>query len=285
MPLPDATLPHPTPPDATLPNATLRNATLAEPMLPRTPLPDWVGAIPAEIAYPTVFVTISGAHLYGFASVDSDVDLRGVHILPLPEVVGLRHGPQTLKRGGVRDGVELDLVTHDLAMFLGLLLKPNGYVLEQLLSPLVVQTSGLHAELVALAPGCLTRHHSHHYRGFANGQWKLFESTGELKPALYTLRVLLTGIHLMRTGEVVADLRQLYGKHQLPYVSELIEAKTTGEHRLWTDMASRRDRALLARDVARLHATLAQAAEQTDLPPRPSTYDALHDLLLRTRLS
>lgn len=29
---------------------------------------------------------------------------------------------------------------------------------------------------------------------------------GELKPALYTLRVLLTGIHLMRTGEVVADI-------------------------------------------------------------------------------
>ena len=31
--------------------------------------------------YPLLFVTISGAHLYGFPSPDSDFDLRGVHHL------------------------------------------------------------------------------------------------------------------------------------------------------------------------------------------------------------
>ncbi len=30
-----------------------------------------------------VFLTISGAHLYGFPSADSDIDLRGAHLLPL----------------------------------------------------------------------------------------------------------------------------------------------------------------------------------------------------------
>ena len=39
--------------------------------------------------YPLLFATISGAHLYGFPSPDSDFDLRGVHLLPLEEVVGL----------------------------------------------------------------------------------------------------------------------------------------------------------------------------------------------------
>ncbi len=29
--------------------------------------------------YPLLFATISGAHLYGFPSADSDFDLRGVH--------------------------------------------------------------------------------------------------------------------------------------------------------------------------------------------------------------
>ena len=33
--------------------------------------------------YPMLFATVSGAHLYGFPSPDSDYDLRGVHILPL----------------------------------------------------------------------------------------------------------------------------------------------------------------------------------------------------------
>jgi uncharacterized protein len=36
----------------------------------------------ASQPYPLLFATISGAHLYGFPSPDSDYDLRGVHILP-----------------------------------------------------------------------------------------------------------------------------------------------------------------------------------------------------------
>src|SRR4051812_40703591 len=76
-----------------------------------------------------------------FPSRDSDVDLRGVHVLPA--------------------------------------VRCNGYVLEQVLSPLVVVTSPEHEELVALAPDCLTRWHSHHYRGFAKNQWDdLFGKTG-----------------------------------------------------------------------------------------------------------
>jgi predicted nucleotidyltransferase len=46
--------------------------------------------------YPLVFATISGAHLYGFPSADSDFDLRGVHLLPLVQVVGLDAGEQTV---------------------------------------------------------------------------------------------------------------------------------------------------------------------------------------------
>jgi uncharacterized protein len=47
--------------------------------------------------YPLLFVTISGAHLYGFPSPDSDYDLRGVHLLPLEEVVGLKAAKRRLR--------------------------------------------------------------------------------------------------------------------------------------------------------------------------------------------
>ncbi|WP_279579353.1 nucleotidyltransferase domain-containing protein [Fodinicola feengrottensis] len=156
----------------------------------------------AEQPYELLFVTVSGAHLYGFPSVDSDVDLRGVHVLPLSDVVGLRGGPETIDRMWTRAGAEIDLVTHDAGKFFRrLLLRRNGYVLEQLLSPLVVTTGPVHAELVDLAPSLLTRHHAHHYRGFGRGQWRLFQQGNDLKPLLYTFRVLLTGIHLLRSGE------------------------------------------------------------------------------------
>ena len=42
----------------------------------------------AEHPYPLLFATVSGAHLYGFPSADSDYDLRGVHVLPVEELIG-----------------------------------------------------------------------------------------------------------------------------------------------------------------------------------------------------
>lgn len=113
--------------------------------------------IMGEQPYRLLFATVSGAHLYGFPSRDSDVDLRGVHVLPAAEVVGLRTGPETLDRTWFENEAEVDLVTHDLAKFARLMLRRNGYVLEQVLSPLVVVSTPEHEELVALAKDCVTR--------------------------------------------------------------------------------------------------------------------------------
>ncbi|MDC2956495.1 nucleotidyltransferase domain-containing protein [Streptomyces gilvifuscus] len=234
----------------------------------------------AEQPDPVLFATVSGAHLYGFPSRDSDVDLRGVHLLPTAALVGLREPAETRSRMWDRDGVEMDLVTHDLRKFVRLMLRRNGYVLEQLLSPLVVHTGDAHRELAALAPGVLTGHHAHHYRGFANTQWRLFEKTGELKPLLYTFRVLLTGVHLMRSGEVQAHLPTLLGEVDAPaYLPELIEAKARREHGD-ADV----DHARVRADVERLHAVLDEAQQTTSLPDAPTAYDALHDFVVRIRL-
>ncbi|MEV4705185.1 DNA polymerase beta superfamily protein [Actinoplanes sp. NPDC049316] len=244
-----------------------------------TDVPAWA-AEAAALPYPTVFVTVSGAHLYGFASVDSDLDLRACHILPAREVVGLRTGPETVTTDTWRDGVELDVVSHDLLKFARMLTTRNGYVLEQLLSPLVVTTSPVHAELAGLAPGLITRHHAHHYLGFAATQQRLFASSGELKPALYTLRVLHTGIHLMRTGEVVADLGVL---SSLPYVPELITMKRSAEHGAFPAEL----REVFLKDAAVLREELEAARDASALPeqPDPGAVEALHDLVVRTRLA
>jgi predicted nucleotidyltransferase len=246
-------------------------------------IPPMAADVVAELPYPAVFATISGSHMYGFASADSDLDVRAVHLLPLTELIGLRNGPDILQSSKTRDGVELDVVSQDLAKFCRLLLRPNGHVLEQVLSPLVVATSDLHAELVAAAPGCVTRFHSHHYLGFAKGQWQQFTRGGQVKPALYTLRVLLTGIHLMRTGELECDLPTLAVDRNLPYVPELIERKSKGEHEpLPSDSGLRRT---LETDVQRLTALLEQSRDESTLPDRPTTGDTLHDLVLQARLA
>jgi predicted nucleotidyltransferase len=248
---------------------------------------DWVQeelrGVVSRQPYPLLFATISGAHLYGFPSPDSDYDLRGSHVLPAREVLGLESGRATIEYSACEQGIELDLVTHDAEKFFRLLLRRNGYVLEQLFSPLIVQTTPEHDELRTIARGCITRHHSHHYLGFAETQWKLFEkeSPKRVKPLLYVYRVLLTGIHLMRTGDVEANLIRLNEDAKLPRIKELIERKLSGPEQSTLDDADLIDH---RREFERLRSELEAASQSSNLPDRPSAGPALNELLVRLRL-
>jgi uncharacterized protein len=240
------------------------------------------GEITAQ-PYPLLFATISGAHLYGFPSPDSDYDLRGAHILPVREVVGLDPGRETIEVSGERGGLEIDLVTHDVKKFFSLLLKKNGYVLEQLFSPLVLHTTPEHEELKAIAKTCVTRHHSHHYFGFAETQWGLFdkERPRRVKPLLYVYRVLLTGVHLMRTGEVEANLVNLNEDFELSYIYELIVRKLAGPEK---SALSDVDVEFHRREFERLRGLLEDAYRSSSLPETPAGKAALNDMLIRLRL-
>lgn len=241
-------------------------------------------AVIAEQPYPLLFVTISGAHLYGFPSPDSDYDLRGTHCLPASQVVGLLEREETVEFSEVRDGLEIDLVSHDIYKFFEMLLKRNGYVLEQLYSPLILHTTPEHDELKQIAVGCITKHHAHHYLGFAQNQWQMFykESPRRVKPLLYVYRVLLTGIHLMQTGEIQANLVTLNEYFRLPYIPELIERKLNGTEKGTLDDANLQ---FHETEYSRLVSVLEATAEKTTLPDAPSSRLALNDLLVRLRLA
>jgi hypothetical protein len=176
----------------------------------------------------------------------------------------------------------MDLVTHVARKFFLLMLKKNGYVLEQLYSPLIVRTSPEHEELKQIARGCITRHHAHHYLGFADTQWKLFEKENprRVKPLLYAYRVLLTGIHLMRTGEVQANLVTLNEEYRLPYVPELVARKLAGPEQ---SQLADADVDFHRREYDRLLGELNLAFERSSLPEKPSARPALNDLLICLR--
>lgn len=237
--------------------------------------------------WPLLFATVSGAHLYGFPSPDSDVDLRGAHVTPAALLTGLDRVEETVGSSHVRDGLEVDLVTHEARKFLTLLLRNNGYVLEQLYSPLVVRTTPLHAELKVVARGCITRACVRHYLGFAGNQWTLLtgESPRRLKPLLYVFRVLLTGIHLMRTGEVEASLpacNLALGVERLAWLDELVARKVAG-----TEEEALGDGDMLhyEREYLRLRMRLAAEAERSALPERPTAERELKALLYRIRVA
>lgn len=220
--------------------------------------------------------------MYGFPSPDSDFDLRGVHVLPLDRVIGLQISDETLERSKIEDGIEIDLVTHDAHKFFTLMLKKNGYVLEQVLSPLIVHTTPEHEELRAIAGRCVTRFHAHHYLGFSATQWKLFlkETPPRIKPLLYVYRVLLTGVHLMRTGIVEANLVTLNEVYRLPLIADLVARKTSGAEKGTLDAA---DLAFHEREYQRLTEQLEQELLVSSLPEHSNAGPDLENLLIRIR--
>jgi predicted nucleotidyltransferase len=240
--------------------------------------------------YPLLFATISGAHLYGFPSPDSDFDLRGAHVLPIENIAGLEAHDETIQDSRIIEGLEMDIVSHDVRKFLKLLLKKNGYVLEQLFSPLVVHTTPAHSELKEIARyglkhGVITKHHAHHYFGFAETKWKLFlkESPRRVKPLLYVYRVLLTGIHLMRTGRIEANLPTLNEDARLGFIAELVARKSAGPEQSKLDDS---DITFHEAQYEKLRAELQATFESSSLPELPSeeTRRALNDLLIRIRM-
>ena len=109
----------------------------------------------------------------------------------------------------------------------------------------------------------------------------MFEQEGRVKPLLYTIRVLLTGIHLMRTGSIEANLGRLNDVFDLPYVPDLIQRKREGaEHATLPDA----DVAFFRAEYERLQGVLEDAHNASNLPDAPTSYAALHDLLVRLRL-
>jgi predicted nucleotidyltransferase len=231
-----------------------------------------------------VFATVSGAHLYGFESPDSDVDLRAAFVRPLRTRLGLRQPRETIDRTSLEDGLELDLVAHDVRKCVRLAVGGSGEVHEHILSPLIVVTTPWHDELQALVRSCASLALHRHYRGFLASRRALLVTPGAtVKHLLYAYRAALSGIHVLRTGRIEANLPTLLDAAMAQNVPteelrELIARKRSGAEK----------GALAAGEAARHLATLDGLAAQLDaarttspLPADIDVRDPFDDFLVR----
>ena len=135
---------------------------------------------------------------------------------------------------------EVDIVSHSLLKYLHLMTKqPNGYILEQLFSPLVVQTSPIHEQMKTIAKLTFAKELKHHYGGFFKNQERLLsKEKKEIKLVLYQLRIICSSINMARNHEVDANLISANSKTQIfdqQKLLELIEIKRLGEKNNFPD--------------------------------------------------
>lgn len=93
--------------------------------------------------------------------------------------------------------------------------------------------------------------------------------------------MLLLGIHLMRSGEVEANLLRLNDEAELPYIDELVQRKLAGAEKASLDEVDLR---FHESEYERLVSELEAAAGKSTLPDHASAKGRLNDLLVRIRL-
>jgi uncharacterized protein len=235
----------------------------------------WVGAHAAQVARDFLaaeeaqrrhlVVSLSGAHAYGFPSPDSDLDLKAVHIDRTARLLGLDAAPTTASRIEVVQGMELDYSSNEIGTVLAGILHGNGNYLERIVgAPSLVAAPEL-AGLQAVVRRSVSKRFYRHYRGFAAAQRRELAQKRTVKRLLYVLRTATTGLHLLRTGEVVPDLSLLAADYGLAEARDLIERKRAGEAAALPDAVAEEWTAR----VDALFGALDQALAGSALPEEP----------------
>ncbi|MEU5914624.1 nucleotidyltransferase domain-containing protein [Micromonospora sp. NPDC047527] len=210
-----------------------------------------------------VLAVVVGSRAYGLHGPDSDYDRRGVYAAPTRAFWHLDKPPTHL------DGPAVEQFSWEFERFCVLALQGNPTVLEVLWSPLIETITADGEELLAARRVFLSRRVAETYGGYARDQLNRVaarrQRTGETnhKQAMHMIRLLVAGAHVLRTGEVLVDVRHLRDRLLAVRRGELEWDAVTA----W---------------AADLFAELADAAATTALPAQPDR-EAVDRLLIAVR--
>ena len=210
-----------------------------------------------------IYRCVVGSRAYGLSGEDSDTDLRGVYLAPAELHWSLFGVPEQLEDKANEE------CYWELQKFLQLALKANPNILECLYTPLVEHATPLAREMLAMRESFLSKLAYQTYNGYVLSQFRKLEqdlrARGEIKwkHAMHLVRMLLSGIHLMKQHAVLVDV----GEHR-----DRLLAVRRGELP-WDEINQWR----LA-----LHKQFDAEFAKTALPERPD-YHAVNDLLVKAR--
>lgn len=143
----------------------------------------------------------SGSRAWGFASRDSDYDVRFIYVRSVADYLCITP-PRDVIEPPIDDA--LDLGGWDLRKALGLIIRSNAVVLEWLSSPVVYRCDrAVFAELSALAHAAAHLPAlAYHYDRLARGAWASGSEPVRLKGYFYALRPALALLWLRQRATV-----------------------------------------------------------------------------------
>lgn len=220
--------------------------------------------LPAADLWPWIaYRCVVGSRAYGLDDVGSDFDRRGFYLPPASLHWSLAGVPEQLVDERTAD------TYWEFEKFVRLALKANPTVLECLFTPMVEFATPLAQELLAMREAFLSRLVYQTYNGYVMSQFRLAERdlrqgrTVKPKHAMHLIRLLLSGITLLREGDLPL---------QLPLYRERLLQIKHGEMQ-WDAVELWRKQ---------LHGEFEQALSETRLPATPD-YARVNAFVLRAR--
>jgi uncharacterized protein len=179
----------------------------------------------------------SGSRAWGFASPDSDYDVRFIYARPETDYLSIRERRDVIE---VPVNEVLDISGWDIRKALQLFLKSNAPLYEWLQSPIVYKESGgFKEELVGLATTYFSnRAGCHHYISMARNTFEndLQQEAVKMKKYFYALRPLLAAVWIVDKGSVPPmefdQLRTLVKDEQWhTAIDDLLEKKKVSDEK------------------------------------------------------
>jgi uncharacterized protein len=222
-----------------------------------------VTALRCNLYERVIYRCVIGSQAYGLAGEGSDIDRRGVYLPPADLHWSLYGVPDQLENDAAQEAY------WEVQKFLVLALKANPNVLECLYTPLVEKATPLAERLLAMRGCFLSRLVYQTYNGYVLSQFQKMQADlrnqGRVKwkHVMHLIRLLLSGIHILREGFVPVRVEE----HR-----EKLLAIRRGEVP-WEEVEDWRKR---------LHHEFSAASQATTLPERPD-YEKANALLVEAR--
>lgn len=189
--------------------------------------------VSSEYSGKLLYVMISGAHLYGFESKDSDIDFRGCYLIDTNKLMGLEPPDDFIK---IEEGID-DIVLFELKKEIQQIAKGNCNIVEHLFADQIYTSDEYFAlkKIVELNLNFNGLYHS--YRGLAWDNYNLFCLKGmhTVKKFLYVFRGILAGIHVLHTHTIQPNLSKLLEGDEDRFwyepIQQLIKLKRDGKEK------------------------------------------------------
>ena len=169
----------------------------------KTTVTEAIKAIELRHGCRVLFAVESGSRAWGFASPDSDYDVRGVYVRPLDWYLQLKDDPQDTIVEALPD--EIDVSLWDIRKALLQMTKSNASFFEWLGSPIIYRDDGLIATLNMLKSDCFNPTHvAYHYASMFRKAMEARDVDGtiRIKKLCYALRASLCLKYAMTVEEM-----------------------------------------------------------------------------------